>query len=186
MIRITANQVCRAFFLSCILWAPAIQAADAPASIQPGSQPAGEEVEAIQAPAIPVMETELPLGLELIPHDAVITDPNDKGSVYTDGSLGAIAGPPTALESAKLAMGRAAIEASRQAGTLQVAPTEITPDQSGDETEAMKLTRLATTPPAPVIADPAAGSGVETAPVQMVGPVGMTPEELQKLGKERN
>ena len=186
MIRITANQVCRAFFLSCILWAPAIQAADAPASIQPGSQPAGEEVEAIQAPAIPVTEIELPVGFEMLPQDVVTTDPNDKGSVYTDGSLNAVAGPPTALESTKLAMGRAAIEASRQAGTLQVAPTEITPDQSGDETEAAKLTRLATTPPAPVLADPAAGSGVETPPVQQVGPVGMTSEELQKLGKVRN
>ena len=183
MIRVSANQVCRALFLSCVLWTSAVQAADAPTPIHAGNEPAGDGVEMIQAPAIPFVEAELPVGSALLPQDTPVTDPNDKGSVHTDGSIGAIVGPPTALEVEKLAMGRAAIDASRQAGTLFVPATEVTPDSAGEDTEAEKLERLAATQPAPVVEDPAAGSGVETAPVQMVGPDGLTPAEIQKLGK---
>lgn len=185
MFRVTMTQVSRAVILTCILWAPAAIAADAPAPIHVGSEPTGDEVEAIQAPSTPVTEAELPLGTVLAPHDVVPADPNDKGSVYTDGSDDGVVGPPTALEIAKLAMGRDAIEASRIAGTLYIPAVEITPEGAGSETELMKLQRLAAAPPAPVVTDPAAGSGVDTPPVQVVGPAGMTPQELEKLGKER-
>jgi hypothetical protein len=185
MIRVSINQVCRAAILTCILWAPAAMAADTPAPIHVGSEPTGEEVEAIQVPAIPVTEAELPAGSELTPREVVPVDPNDKGSVYTEGAGETLVGPPTALEAAKMAMARAAIEASRIAGTLFVPAAEITPDDAGSQSEAMKLQRLATNPPAPVVADPAAGSGVVTPPVQEVGPAGLTPQELEKLGKER-
>jgi hypothetical protein len=183
MIRISPIQVGRAFALSLILWAPVALAADAPAIIHPSIETVGDEVEAIQVPAIPVLESELPTLPEQTARQSVVIDPLDKGSAYTDGSIDLTVGPPPALELGKLAMGRAAVDAARRAGTLFV-PAVAGPDITPEETEAMKLERLAATPPAPVVADPAAGSGVETAPVQKTGPVGLTPAEIEKLGKE--
>lgn len=184
MFRISTDQICRALLLSCILWAPTVRAADTPPVIHAG-EPSTEEIEAIQAPSIPVLESELPTISEAAPQEASAVDPNDKGSVYTDGSIGAVVGPPPALEEAKLAMGRAAVEASRLAGTLFIMPAEEGPAEEDETLETRKLEHLSTMPPAPVVADPAAGSGVETPPVQQTGPVGLTPEEIEKLGKER-
>lgn len=183
MIRISPTQVGRAIALSVILWAPVVRAADAPAIIHPPIETIGDEVEAIQVPAIPVLDTELPSLPERTARENSIVDPLDKGSVYTDGSIDLVVGPPPALELGKLAMGRAAIEAARLAGTLFV-PAVPGPDITPEETEAMKLERLATMPPAPVVADPAAGSGVETPAVQQTGPAGLSPAEIEKLGKE--
>ncbi len=143
-----------------------------------------QEVDAIQAPTID--ETSLgaatsPTQAELFYRALPPIGASDKATIYTDMGLGLPATSPTALEQAKLDMARAAVDRARAAGTLFISPSvDAHSDPSAEATQA-KLNILRTTPPAQLSPDPAAGAGVEVAPVQLVGPPEMTPAEIQKI-----
>ncbi len=160
---------------------PARAAGDEPDRGRPAEAPA-QSAEAIQAPAAPLLPADgLPYGpLELLTLNPV--DPLDRGSDLTDAGLDAAPAMPSALEEAKLAMARAAVEASRAAGTLYVIgpqPAALAPPEMQ---RAAKLDRLRSQPPVPMpdLAGPAGvGGGLE--PLQLIGPSAPSAEELAKL-----
>ncbi|HKQ58873.1 MAG TPA: hypothetical protein VJY35_13495 [Candidatus Eisenbacteria bacterium] len=90
------------------------------------------------------------------------------------------AAPLTAGERAKLDLARAAVEASRRAGTLFVhapaepraVPLELDP--------ALKLSRLHRWAPATLRADAAAGLSPDYRPIQLLGPPGLNAVEVAK------
>ena len=146
-----------------------------PAEVSP--QPA----DAIQAP---VGVSESTLGLRNIEMSFVpiaSLDPADKGSIMTDaGRQGGMASP-TAAEEVKLAMARAAIEASRAAGLLggtivPGAAAAVAPSDAAQSKVRMMLARGAS----PLPADAASGVGVDGA-IQEFGPPELTPAELAKI-----
>ncbi|MBD3162578.1 MAG: hypothetical protein GF346_09445, partial [Candidatus Eisenbacteria bacterium] len=91
--------------------------AETPPDQGPARESAPQQTEEVQAPNEPIVESaEVPIG-PMILRTIPTADPNDKGSTYTD--MGTPGGATlNALEEAKLAMARRAIEASRRAGTL--------------------------------------------------------------------
>jgi len=101
----------------------------------------------------------------------VAPDGAQRGAFLTDASAGLPAGPLTAGERAKMDAARAAVEASRAAGTLFV--TEL-PDvalpATPDELQAMKMQQLAARPSFPPAPDPIAGVGEDLKAIQLTGP----------------
>jgi len=159
---------------------PARAAGDEPERGRPSAAPT-ESAEAIQAPEAPLPFVGQPYGLlELLTLNPV--DPLDRGSDFTDAGLGAAPAAPSALEATKLAMARAAIEASRTAGTLYGIGPQPAALAAPEVHRAAKLDRLRTQAPAPApaVAGPAGiGGGLD--PLQLVGPEVPTAEELAKL-----
>ena len=161
-------------------------ASEEPVNEHGPSAPA-QEVESIVAPVSTILMEEEPVQIEApsLQPSQIAPDADHRGAQFTDARLGLAAGPITAGERSKLEMARAAIEASRAAGTLFV--TEL-PDDTVPATEAelesMKMQMLAarqSTPPAP---DPVAGVGENIPSVQEIGPSGLTEYEEAKLRGE--
>jgi hypothetical protein len=147
-----------------------------------------EEVESIV-----LSETGAPLELESIQLDGpwaspILVAPDGvahRGGVMTDGGLGSPASRLTVSERGKLEMARAAIEASRAAGTLYVAQLpEDTVPATPEELAAMKMQQLAARRSAAPAPDPIAGVGESFEPVQEVGPAGLSDAEQAKLRGE--
>jgi hypothetical protein len=160
-----------------------VLAADGPGSaIQPGVVIEGETVEANLAPSIPFVEPVLPVGGTLQAQE-IPADAEQKGSVYTDGNFVKLPLPANAIERAKLEMARAAIEASRLAGTLFVVPSDPADTYTTEDLEAIKRQRLEAMTPIEIAHDPAAGVA-DFPPVQEHGSPGLTPEEEAKLTGE--
>jgi len=173
--------------LSAILIAPALAfASDEPVNQAPANAPV-QEVERIVSPEAANRIEEGPVEVEasLLQSTPVAETSEHRADMFTDSGLGQPAGPITAAERSKLEMARAAIEASRAAGTLFV--TELPEDTipaTEAELQAMKMQQLAargSTPPAP---DPVAGVGSNLPSVQEVGPSGLTEYEEAKLRGE--
>lgn len=167
-----------------LLSAMPIGAAAAPDQGQAEATPP-QSAEAIQAPATifqtaPLDQLQAPLELQ---HLTPVT-PEDRGSAFTDAGLGTIASP-NAIERAKLAMAREAIEASRAAGTLMVfGPSPMLPPAPAD-IDALKLEQLRqhVQPSAPAQAG-ADGIGGGLSPIQQTGPEAPTEAELAKLRQD--
>jgi len=114
--------------------------------------------------------------------------PLDKGGAYTD--MGAGRAPHlTEREQALLALGRAAIEASRANGTLEVPRRPSTPADAGENTEQAKKDLLRRSPAPPVLGT---GSPADFTSQQAVtdpaplAPTPLTPAELEKLAAARD
>jgi len=172
--------------LTAILLAPALAfASDDPVNQPPENAPV-QEVERIVSPesAIPMedgVEVELP-SLQSMP---IAGDSEHRAETFTDARWGLPAGPITAGERSKLEMARAAIEASRAAGTLFVtALPEDTVPATEVELQAMKMQMLEARASVPPAADPVAGIGPSLPSVQEVGPSGLTEYEEAKLRGE--
>ena len=154
---------------------------------RPEPGPASES-ESIEAPARAYLEDaelrHLPLSqLELL---TVSPDPlHHRADTYTDASLTIGPGAPNVLEQVKLDMARAAVDASRAAGTLHIThvPDDIAP-ATPEDVEALKRQQLEATSPLTIESDPAAGVGEGFLPVQKIGPSGLTDYEIRKLNGE--
>lgn len=170
-----------------ILLLPAsLLASDEPVNNRPVA-PAPQEVESLLVPRM----TQLPepddrrLDVSTLTPIEVAPDAAQRGGVMTDASAGLAEGPLTSDEHAKLDAARAAVEASRAAGTLFVTslPEDTTP-ATREELEAMKMQQLRahhSVTPAP---DPIAGIGEDLKAIQEIGPTGLTPAEEMKLRGE--
>lgn len=157
--------------------------ADEPDRGAPAPSTQADGAEAIQAPAPAAdaaAETPFIGPLELLTLSPV--DPLDRGSDFTNAGLGRGPAAPTRDEAAKLAMARAAVEASRAAGTLYAVGPR--PADLGDleALRAAKRDRLRSQAPVPTPAQAdASGVGGGLAPIQLIGPAEPTAEELAKL-----
>jgi hypothetical protein len=149
-------------------------------------EPAPSESERIQAPArADVQDDErrqvhaVPLEPRTVPADL----PHHRSETLTD--VGRIQAPRlNDLEVLKLEMARAAVEASRAAGTLDARPVPDDLDPATpEEVEAIKLQHLEALEPQLIESDPAAGIG-EFEPIQETGPPGLTEYETRKLNGE--
>jgi len=142
--------------------------------------PSADETETLNPPpggALPAGSPQTLILREMPP-----VDPQDSGSFYTDAGLNRPASGPTERERVKLAMARAAVEASRAAGTLYNQPNlEDAAAMAPEDAEAQKLRRLRSAPVRVLGEDRSAGIGVEFAPVQKQGPDGLSAGELRKL-----
>lgn len=169
--------------LGCCLAVALPAVADEPDRGAPAPSTQADSAEAIQAPAPSAdaaAETPFIGPLELLTLSPV--DPLDRGSDFTDAGLGRGPAAPTLDEAAKLAMARAAVEASRAAGTLYAVGPRPADLGDLDALRAAKLDRLRSQAPAPTPAQAdASGVGGGLAPVQLVGPSEPTAEELAKL-----
>jgi hypothetical protein len=147
-----------------------------------------DELESIVAPAADTLADPEAIQLDVLRSLAIPVAPEGtihRGGVMTDGGLGSVSSRLTVNERAKLDMARAAVEASRAAGTLYI--TELPEDTvpaSPDELAAMKMQQLEARRSAPSAPDPIAGIGEGFAPVQEVGPLGLSPAEEAKLRGE--
>lgn len=167
-----------------LLVAPLSFAAPEDTAPQTGREPspaAPESVESLQAPARGAADAALPrLAAPALRSVTIPIDPlHHHGGLLTDSGPG-VPAPLTVNERAKLEMARAAVQASRVAGTLLVVPQEEEDLLTPAEREAVKLQRWAETPPAVLPPDVAAGTA-DVEPVQEVGPAGLTEYERQKL-----
>ncbi len=147
-----------------------------------------DEVESIVIPGM----TELPdpetIQLDVLRSSLIPIAPDGavhRGGVMTDAGLGMPVRPATALETLKLDMARAAVEASRAAGTLYVMqlPDDTIP-ATEDELARMKMQQLEARRSIPSAPDPVAGIGENLTPVQEVGPAGLSAGEEAKLRGE--
>lgn len=173
--------------LTAILLVPVLAfASDDPVNQPPENAPV-QEVERIVSPESAISMEEGPIDVEApsLQPTSIAADSEHRAATFSDARLGLPAGPITAGERSKLVMARAAIEASRAAGTLFV--TEL-PEDTVPATEAelqsMKIQQLdarASISPAP---DPVAGIGPNIPSVQEVGPSGLTEYEEAKLRGE--
>jgi hypothetical protein len=120
-----------------------------------------------------------PAGSEMVVRPLEPRLPEDKGSVVTDAGADLPLATPNAHELSKLEAARAAVEASRLAGTLHSAPA--IPLQRATDAEERKLTDLRNQQPVEIAAPD--GSGVLDAPParQEVGPAGLNAHEQAKL-----
>lgn len=160
--------------------AGAVRADLTPPTIVPGHDSSEEAVESIQAPAALAQPSGASPALQV--RELPPVNEQDKGSSFTDGAFGLPAAPPNALELEKLALARAAVEASRQAGTLfAVEPEEDPPAPSIEEIEAAKMELLRSVQPVVLPPDPVTAVGIEVPPVQVVGPAVPSQEEQAKL-----
>ncbi len=168
-----------------VLLLPAVAAAAGPVNEPAPATAVPQEVESLTVPA-PAFAPDADAPRFEVQPLAPVTVPADhehRGGVMT--SAARALPEVTAGERAKLDAARAAVEASRAAGTLFVThlPAD-TPRATPDELAAMKLQQLAareTIAPAP---DPIAGIGDDLPSVQEVGPPGLTPAEEAKLRGE--
>lgn len=112
-------------------------------------------------------------------------DPADKGSTMTDAGRAGGSAAPTSAEEAKLALARAAIEASRAAGTLGgAALPEPAASVAPGDIERSKVRVMLARGASSLPIDPASGVGVDRA-IQEFGPPEMTPAEIAKVeGRE--
>jgi hypothetical protein len=161
-------------------------ASDDPVNQAPADAPV-QEVERIVSPESSIVIEDEPIGIEesLLQSTSIPGDAEHRAETFTDARLGLPAGPLTAGERSKLDMARAAIEASRAAGTLFVtALPEDTVPATEAEQQAMKMQMLEARTSAPPVADPIAGIGLNLPSVQEVGPSGLTEYEEAKLRGE--
>lgn len=160
-------------------------ATDAPARIPAPVRP-NPTPPAILPPSWPAGWLPLsPIG-ELFARSLAPVDASDKGSIYTDGADPASAPVgPSALELRKLEMAHRAIEASRTAGTLYVAPLGTVSKTIASDGEATKLDQLLNTPSQPLRPNPWAAVGSQS-PVQIPGTPGLTSQERAKLEGTRH
>jgi hypothetical protein len=169
-----------------LLLPAAVLASDEPVNARPLTATV-QEVESLLAPAAPPIaapdDRELdPTSLRPTP---VAPDAAQRGGVRTDASDGLPPGSLTALERAKLDEARAAVEASRAAGTLFMTELpDATLPATREELAAMKMQQLAARPSAAPAPDPIAGVGEDLKPVQSNGPAQLTPAEEAKLRGE--
>lgn len=164
--------------LAALLLFPIARATDEPIRT-PADPAAPGEAElrwALEAAALPV-----PNGLPAGPLVSVTIPPEPsihRGAVLTDAGPGE-AGSLTPVECAKLDAARAAVEAARAAGTLEVPCESTAPLPAPDgATQARKLEQQRVIPE--LTPNPVTGVGVE-APAGPKGPLEPTPEELAKL-----
>lgn len=173
----------RALLVGLCLAAALPALADEPDRGAPATSTQADGAEANQAPAPAAdaaAETPFIGPLELLTLSPV--DPLDRGSDFTDGGLGRGPAAPTALEQSKLALARAAVEASRAAGTLYAIGPRPADLGNLDALRAAKLDRLRSQAPVPTPAEAdASGVGGGLAPIQLIGPAEPTAEELAKL-----
>jgi hypothetical protein len=143
---------------------------------------APDPAEEIQAPPAPA-ETEIQatLGTDGPELRELRPDPRyHRGGTYTDAGE-ETSGGLTQYESEKLALARAAIEASHRAGTLYSTHfPEDAPAPTEDEIDDLKRARLEGSPAPDLSEDPIAGIGAELPALQQVGPEGLTAAELAK------
>ncbi len=178
----------RLFAAAGILSLPlAARAEEAPVNSRPEPRAAGTS-ESIQAPAGPAtLEPErVDFDVPVLDSRTIAPDANHRGAVETDAgaALGAVSAL-TPAERTKLDLARAAVEASRTAGTLYV--TEMPEDTiaaTPEELASMKLQQFEARPPAPVLPDPLAGVGADLPAVQEIGPSGLSAVEEAKLRGE--
>ena len=174
--------------LALLLLPAAVFATEPPVNTRPPVDRVVEEVESLHAPAADVVDPD-PAEPMLFAVPLVATpvapDAAQRGAVLTDASAGRPAAAPTAAERAKLDAARAAIEASRAAGTLFVRslPEDTTP-ATPEELAAMKRQQLEARSSVAPPADPVAGIGNDLRSVQETGPSGLTPAEEAKLRGE--
>jgi hypothetical protein len=169
-----------------ILAPVAALASDDPVNQPPADAPA-QEVERIVSPesAISMEDGVVEVDLPSLQPTPIAADSEHRAETLTDARLGLPAGPITAGERSKLEMARAAIEASRAAGTLFItALPEDTVPATEAELAAMKMQMLEARTSVPPAADPAAGVGPNLPSVQEVGPSGLTEYEEAKLRGE--
>jgi hypothetical protein len=142
--------------------------------------------EAIQGP-------QLPAGVDLAGRSAAELSQflqfasgeiDDKGSSFTDAGAGRVNAGPNALERAKLDMARAAVEASRAAGTLFVSAAGPTLPERPADIEAIKLQQLLSTPSQVDGIDVPAGLDPSLEPLQQMGPDALNAVEQAKLAGE--
>lgn len=173
----------RAGVLACSVLAAALTAGLAQAT-EPDNQPSPTPVQEELIPDLPefptVWQETGPLQLFAAPPFG----PDDKGGTYTDMGLGQPA-HLTPWEQAILELGRAAVEASRAAGTLEMPRRELQALPMNEDAARQKQESLLNPPAStPVLGtgSPAdmAASGSTTAPVP-VGPFPLTQAELEKL-----
>ncbi|MFB3908645.1 MAG: hypothetical protein ACE15D_09615 [Candidatus Eisenbacteria bacterium] len=182
-----------AAFAAVLLFLPvsAVLAEDGPGGlIQAGSDAANDPVDAIQAPAAGTFDMLLPDLSGFAPdgalnrHEVPGAGPEDRSDTVTDAGYGLPPAAPNALERTKLEMARAAVEASRRAGTLETrGGAEDGTLVTTEEQEAIKLQRLEALAPATITEDPAAGL-LPFEPVQVQGPPTLNEIEQAKLRGE--
>ena len=145
-----------------------------------------DEADENQVPTADPTELSMTTGqVELITAKIGPVDATDRGSVMTSGGSSETYAGPTLYETRKLEMARAAIEASRVAGTLEVIPDETPgPSRTPEKILQEKLQRLLTQEPQ----TPNGGGPpdwVDLPSVQENGPPGLTPKENEKLDRIR-
>jgi hypothetical protein len=161
-------------------------ASDDPVNQPPANVPV-QEVERIVSPESAIVIEDEPIGIEesSLQSTSIPSNAEHRAETFTDARLGLPAGPLTAGERSKLDLARAAIEASRAAGTLFItALPEDTVPATEAEQQAMKMQMLEARTSVPPVADPVAGIGPNLPSVQEVGPSGLTEYEEAKLRGE--
>ena len=155
-------------------------ATDAPVRI-PAPTPPSSATLPILSPSWPAGWLPLsPIG-ELFARALAPVDTNDKGTIYTDGSEPqSPPAEPNALEQQKLEMARRAVEASRAAGTLWIAPLGGAPHTPASDGEARKLP-AASGHAFTTAATGSGGSRRTSSPRAGPGTPGLTPDERAKL-----
>jgi len=177
----TPHRTAKAAAIAALLL-PAVAAATEPINEPAPVAAVPQEVESLFVPAPPVAPDADGLRFDVTPlvSEAVPADHEHRGGVLTNAARALPV--VTAGERAKLDAARAAVEASRAAGTLFVTHLPVeTPRATPDELAAMKMQQLTareTIAPAP---DPIAGVGADLPSVQEVGPSGLTSAEEAKL-----
>jgi hypothetical protein len=145
----------------------------------PPVTPESPVVTGAKTPAVPAVTAPV---TPLVPRRLPPVSPLDRGSVVTDPGLGGSAGPPNAIERAKLDLARQAVEMSRAAGTLTLAPPETAPTPFEiQRARELKLQMMLTRPPAVLPDDPAAGVLRSHTPRQLTGDGALTDAERAKL-----
>lgn len=175
-----------ALSIPCALGSPTIASAADEPERSPSPVPPQEEL-IPDLPEFPVVWSQIPEPLRLFVAEPF--GPLDKGGTYTDMGAGQ-PGRLTEREEALLALGRAAIEASRANGTLEVQSRVTTPTATGTMTEDEKMELLRR----PAANTPVLGTGSpadfmdqegvsDPAPL---GPVPLTQAEMDKLAAARS
>jgi hypothetical protein len=173
--------------IAAMLLAPVLAFASEDPVNQPPADAPVQEIERIVSPESAILIDGEPVEVEATALQSTPIEANaeHRAASFTDANLGLPAGPITAGERSKLDMARAAIEASRAAGTLLV--TELPEDTipaTEAELQSMKMQQLearGSVAPAP---DPFAGIGPNIPSVQEVGPSGLSEYEQAKLRGE--
>ena len=172
--------------LALLLLPAAGLASDEPVNAPP-ARAIVQEVEslAVPAPTVPFDAGTRRMHPTVLVPTLVPADAEQRGGTMTDAAAGLAPAAPTPGELAKLDAARAAIEASRAAGTLLVTqlPEDTTP-ATREEQRAMKMQKLDAHRTTPLPPDPVAGIGEDLPPVQLMGPAGLTPAEQAKLRGE--
>jgi hypothetical protein len=181
--------LCGAFLL------PLVAAADRRDVTTPTAEPnptgAPDPVDSILSPDVPLVDFPGPAAAGAGPLPVASLTPGDRGSVGTDGGSGAPPGLPNALEQLKLEMARQAIAVARGAtGEGQV--TDAAEGLGGPprafirDSQVTTARNLPPAQPALLPTDPVSGVGEDLPSLQEAGPVGLTPQEIEKLSARRD